>query len=104
MNSVKHLEREKGALFIETQTLNFIINELKYKIKTRKKEIFEGQKVFLVREYFIPILYGEKFISEVIFDYVALIQHVIEIQHSPDFLKNPLSRHFLKSGAARKNN
>jgi hypothetical protein len=96
MNSVTKLEKEKGAEYIQQKTLSFIINESNYKIRTNTKEIFENQQTILIREYFIPILFSEKFISEIIFDYVKLINEIITFQKSSAYLKNPISKQFMK--------
>lgn len=96
MNSVLQLEREKGSLFIERQTLSFIIQEAKYKIKTETTEILENHKAFLIRKYSIPILFGTKFISEIIVDYVKLVQGVILLQQRPHYRNNPITKHFAR--------
>ena len=96
MNSVIQLEKEKSLEFIQGQTLNFIINEANYKIQTSTREIFENQQSYLIREYFIPILFSEKFISEIITDYIRLIKEIIIFQKSPLYLKNPISKQFMK--------
>ena len=80
-NSIKKLEEEKSSLFIEQRTLRFILNEIPFKIKTSCREGFENQKSILIREYWIPLLFGEKFISDVVNNYVGLVNDIIKLQN-----------------------
>lgn len=96
MNSIKQLEEEKSSVFIEQRTINFIINESKYKIKTTCKEKFENQKSILMREYSIPLLFGEKFISEIVVQYFQLVREVIFLQKSKVYLNSAISKYFMR--------
>jgi hypothetical protein len=96
MNSIKQLEEEKSSVFIKEKTINFIVRESKYKIKTTCQESFENQKSILIRKYTIPLLFGEKFISEIVNNYIKLVREVIYLQKSPVYLKSRVSKYFMR--------
>ena len=73
-----------------------MINNDKYKITTKTREIIEQDKVFLIREYRIPLLLSPDDVCPIIFQYLSILDELIKMQKSKQYLKSSISKFFLR--------